>query len=258
MSLSNSMAEVGRPVAYYPRLAKFLGSVNAAILFSQLFYWQGRTVSEIGVFKTAEEWTEETGLSYREQATARKHLVELGLLIETHKRLEHRIYFKLDFAAADDAFGEWTKAHPANCAKRIPPNDENAFRELRETHLVNSTETTSETTSEKGVSRKRDFLDKPAGVDDQTWQDFLALRKAHKAPLTATALLGLEREANAAGYTLQNALATCCARGWRGFKADWVSRDAIQRGGLPMTKTEAVRASLDKTEQQLIESGWMK
>ena len=53
-------------------------------------------------------------------------------------------------------------------------------------------------------------------------RDFLAIRKAKKAPLTETALAGIEREAAKAGYTLQKALETCCARSWQGFEAVWV------------------------------------
>jgi hypothetical protein len=37
-----------------------------------------------------------------------------------------------------------------------------------------------------------------------------------------TAVKAIQREADKAGYTLQQALETCCERGWAGFKADWV------------------------------------
>jgi hypothetical protein len=64
------------------------------------------------------------------------------------------------------------------------------------------------------------LLDKE--IPEPLARDFLAIRKAKKAPLTATALAGIEREAGKAGYTLQKALETCCARGWQGFEAGWV------------------------------------
>ena len=74
MSLSASLTNVGHPVAYYPRLARFFGSVNVAILFAQLHYWSQRGESDLGTHKSSEQFTEETGLSYREQVTARKQL----------------------------------------------------------------------------------------------------------------------------------------------------------------------------------------
>jgi len=64
-------------------------------------------------------------------------------------------------------------------------------------------------------------LAKPDGVDDQVWTDFLAIRKAKRSPLSATALAGIGREADKAGITLADALVVCCERGWTGFRADW-------------------------------------
>lgn len=66
----------------------------------------------------------------------------------------------------------------------------------------------------------------PDDVDPQTWGDWLALRKAKRAPITETAIAGIRREAAKAGMSLAEALAMCCERGWSGFKADWVGAQA--------------------------------
>lgn len=66
-------------------------------------------------------------------------------------------------------------------------------------------------------------LAKPIGVIDQTWQDFQDLRKRKRAPLTETAMAGIEREAEKAGWPMEAALAECVTRGWQAFKADWVA-----------------------------------
>jgi len=88
-----------------------------------------------------------------------------------------------------------------------------------------------------GASAKRGkpAVVKPEGVSDSVWSDFQAIRKAKRAPLTATALDGIEREAIKAGMTLADALAMCCARGWQGFKAEWVSQPAA---GAPARPTK--------------------
>lgn len=142
-SLSACLSGIGRAIAYYPKMAKFLGSVNASVLFSQLFYWQERADNELGVFKTAEEWEEETGLTYREQATARKALRERGFLHETHQRLQHRMFFRLDIDAINTAFDGWVlEQNTAERRKRNSviqpdfPNDESAIREEREAQLA--------------------------------------------------------------------------------------------------------------------------
>ena len=102
MKPSESLRVAGRPIAYYPKLAKPLGGVNAAILFCHFFYWHDKTQHELGIYRTAEEIEIETGLSVQEQRTARAKLRERGVLIETEKRIEHRIYYKLNLDAFDD------------------------------------------------------------------------------------------------------------------------------------------------------------
>ena len=77
-----------------------------------------------------------------------------------------------------------------------------------------------------GAKRARTTAKQPEGVTDQTWDDFQKQRKAHKAPLTDTAMAQIISEANKARYTIEQALQTCCARGWRSFKADWVAAAA--------------------------------
>ncbi|MBN9426635.1 MAG: helix-turn-helix domain-containing protein, partial [Burkholderiales bacterium] len=79
------------------------------------------------------------------------------------------------------------------------------------------------------VNTKASTVAKPADVPDAVWRDFLAIRKAKRAPMTATALRGIEREAAKAGMSLAAALAECCERGWQGFNAGWVLDQ--RRGG---------------------------
>jgi uncharacterized protein YdaU (DUF1376 family) len=65
---------------------------------------------------------------------------------------------------------------------------------------------------------------RPGDVSEQVWNDFLQQRKQVKAPVTETALAGIQREAAKAGWSLEQALTECTVRGWRGFKADWVNK----------------------------------
>lgn len=62
----------------------------------------------------------------------------------------------------------------------------------------------------------------PEGVDVNVWNDFVAHRKSKKAPISATALKGIESEARKANISLQAALELCVMRGWTGFKAEWI------------------------------------
>jgi hypothetical protein len=68
-------------------------------------------------------------------------------------------------------------------------------------------------------------------IPEQVWNDFLKIRKAKRAPLTDTALDGIRSEAAKAGYSLTQALETCCRRGWQGFEAAWVTNETPREFG---------------------------
>ncbi|MGP1572964.1 DNA replication protein [Aggregatibacter segnis] len=113
MKASDALRLMGKPVAYYKNLSRHLGGATATILFSQLFYWSDKTDNPNGVYKQLDELCEETGLTLEELRTARKKLIGKGVLVETNKRLEHKIYFRIDFDAFDELmaeFGEQGKA----------------------------------------------------------------------------------------------------------------------------------------------------
>jgi len=65
------------------------------------------------------------------------------------------------------------------------------------------------------------MLDRPDGVSEQVWRDFLQLRRSRKAPLTLTALQCIEREAKRADIDLNEALQVCCGAAWQSFRAEW-------------------------------------
>ena len=103
MKLSELLAGIGRPVAYYPGLRRVTRSTTATIFLCQFVYWTGKEASGDGwIYKTAEEIEEETGLSYDEQLTARKSLVKSGLIEERYKRLEHQMFFRANLTKLDE------------------------------------------------------------------------------------------------------------------------------------------------------------
>jgi len=65
-------------------------------------------------------------------------------------------------------------------------------------------------------------IEKPAGVSEQVWDDFIALRKAKRAPLSQTALASISKEAEKAAMHIEEALTECVTRGWQSFKAEWM------------------------------------
>ena len=149
MTPSESLRMLGRPIAYHPKLAKLFGSVNTAILFGQLVYWSDKTSHELGIYKTAEQIEEEIGLSPREQKTAREKLVKLKVLTETHRRLEHRLYFKIDFAVYDEFVLQYLAKSDTENPENTDENSGNDQSENTETQKGDSGN------SETGITETR-------------------------------------------------------------------------------------------------------
>lgn len=68
------------------------------------------------------------------------------------------------------------------------------------------------------------------GVPDSLMADFLKIRKAKKAPLTETAITGIQREADKAGLSMAEAITACCEYSWQGFNAEWYAERQSKPG----------------------------
>lgn len=83
-----------------------------------------------------------------------------------------------------------------------------------------------------------------AGISPQVAADFRALRAKLRAPITATAIKGIRREAMSAGISLEAALTICCERSWRGFKAAWLHDARASPGNLAPSRQMSAVATL--------------
>lgn len=87
-----------RPIAYHRVFCTIAGSATAGLLLSQMYYWSRNvTATERGgwFWKSEEDWEEETGLTRREQQTARAHLRGRGLIEEKREGLPARLWFRV-------------------------------------------------------------------------------------------------------------------------------------------------------------------
>lgn len=92
----NILPLLDRPIAFQRSFIRLEMGVTAALFLSQLTYWTNRTTDDGWVYKTQDEWEEETGLSRYEQEGARKKLRGLGILLERKQGLPARLYYKID------------------------------------------------------------------------------------------------------------------------------------------------------------------
>lgn len=137
-----------------------------------------------------------------------------------------RYQAKQDKARASAA-ARWSRdAMPSDSERNA-----NAMRTHSEGNALQTPDTNISTSlrSVEKARKRASAPDCPDDVDPQTWSDWLALRKAKKAPVTETVLDQARREARKANLTLTQFLQVWCARGSQGLQADWLKPN--ERGG---------------------------
>jgi len=155
-----------RPIAYNRVFARIGGGAAAALMLSQAWYWtQTEIVQKRGgwFYKSAKQWEEETGLTRREQETARKKLKERGLIQETLKGIPATVNFRinqerlfellaqvntesrLDKPAESDQSVQSSMSECANNSTKAPNKEQQKSQTITE----NTTENTQETTEQR-------------------------------------------------------------------------------------------------------------
>ena len=107
---------LGRHIAFHRRLVDLTSSVKAALLLSQSVYWtrHGRDIAQTGGWfhKTTEQWQMETGLSAKEQASAREVLRGLALLEDQRMGIPARLHFRLNVDELGMRLADRIASHP--------------------------------------------------------------------------------------------------------------------------------------------------
>ncbi len=149
-----------RPIAYHRVFVELTGSVQAAIMLSQAIYWSKRTKDSDGWFyKTASDWEDETGLTRREQDTARKHLKETGFWIEKLKGVPATTNYKVDH---EKLYSSLNKTAKVDYTKGDIQFEQKSQASSDKTAKHSITETTTETTS----SESKDSVPKESLFSD--------------------------------------------------------------------------------------------
>ena len=133
-----------------------LGGVTGALLLSQMCYWSKRTQHpESWFWKTQEQWEEETGLTRKEQETARKRLVSCGAISEKKEGIPCKIWFKVNY----ERIFELIKSNKLVCTNRADCDVQIVQTVMPESGIHTITEITSEITSDNIYKQKFDLSD---------------------------------------------------------------------------------------------------
>ena len=116
-----------------------------------------------------------------------------------------------------------TKASESAKARWNKEKNANALRTQSEGNATHNTEHKTQDTK-KTVATK---VARPKSVDQQVWDDWLAIRRAKKLPLTETAWKQLMEEIDKSGFSVDVVIKECCLRGWGAFKVAWLKDNPI-------------------------------
>jgi len=117
--------------------------------------------------------------------------------------------------------GDKSEKAKASANARWGKKDANALPPQSDSNATHNTFPNTQDTKHK-TQKKEAILEAPEGVSPEVWDSFVKQRKASRAVITESVLKTIRFEAEKAKWTLEQALAECAARGWRGFKAEWV------------------------------------
>lgn len=96
-----------RPVAYHAILAKTFKSVKLALMLSQLYYWSDKTKDPDGwIYKTQAEMYGETGLTRKEQETARDHGRRLEVIDEKLCGSPPKLHYRVNLERTTELINE--------------------------------------------------------------------------------------------------------------------------------------------------------
>jgi hypothetical protein len=151
-----------RPIAFHRVFVTLTGSVTSALFLSQSLYWQNRC--DGWFWKTQEQWEDETGLSRREQESARNRLKDLGLIHEERRGSPAKLYFQVDLERVQTRMAEI-----ANLEWRKPPDKNGGNRQP-----IKEAEITSEITSETINLSSSQSSEGPKGQDQNTEPKYAA------------------------------------------------------------------------------------
>ena len=99
------------PIDFHRSFVRLGIGITGAAMLSQAIYWSKRAQDPEGWFqKSIEEWEEETGLTRREQETARQNLK--GILDTELRGLPAKLTFRINWSVLEKSLNDSQKRNP--------------------------------------------------------------------------------------------------------------------------------------------------
>lgn len=246
MKITDVITEIGRPIAFYPSIARAFGSIDTALIVCQFMYWRGK-VGNKEVYKTQSEIEAETCVPPHTQRRIFKRLEALGMVTVCKKGMPAKNYFKWHWDKVDEFISGniiQTQQEVSTSANNLLEQDVTICKHKTQQKVSTTSETTTENTTKittenirRDKSRSKKSLDYSSWVllnnnqpiDKLLLNDWLQLRKEKKASVSQTVINRYEKQFKILieqyGFTLEQCLTEWVAKGWRGFEAQWLIRE---------------------------------
>lgn len=150
MSVTSAVSSLGRPVAFYPTIARAFGDVSTALIVCQFMYWRGR-VGEREIYKTQAEIEKETCVPAHTQRRVLKRLSDLGMVTVEKKGIPARNHFEWHWDAVDTFVSDYilqSQQDVTTSTNKLSPLDMTDCHDNTEQSVTTNTETTTETTTD--------------------------------------------------------------------------------------------------------------
>lgn len=132
-----------------------------------------------------------------------------------------REFISRKFIDDDNTILNWDKRQfrSDSSAERVSKHREKKKQECNVTVTPPEQNRTEQIQNREEKKKRVAAPEKPGDVSKETWETFLRQRKTK---FSTIALEGIRREAEEAGYSVEQALKVAIERGWQSFKSDWV------------------------------------
>lgn len=223
-----------KPIAFNKHYVRIGCGINGALMLSQLVYWSKRSSNNGFIYKTQDEWEDETGLTRREQETARKRLKELGFLIEVKRGVPCKVHYKVEFSVLYNtliSYAQKRQTSMAESAKLVGTNAPYSDGGKRQSITENTQENTSEIkkinkknpdgAQQKKPESKNSFdaksVELPENVNRDLWNQFVEMRNSLKKPLTENAVKLVLKKLTEFGQLANQAIETSIIGNYTGI-----------------------------------------
>ena len=131
-----------KTIAVNAGLRELTGSQHAAVLISQILYWQGlgRNKRTGEIYKTIKELEQETGLSRHQQDHAIHICIKLGILSVRNRGIPPKRHFLIDVTELTRQVHELQNSSNTNCEKPTIRSERKSQNNTKNTKYISQRE----------------------------------------------------------------------------------------------------------------------